>query len=410
MPRPPLDIGTYGSIAATQLSPGNDKNGDPLPLRWRARARFRDADGVTRPVERWADTKARAIKDLKKALADRAEVIHGRILTDSTRFRVAADLWMQRQKTEIADTSCDKHEMNLRLHILPFLGELLLRECGVPALQAHLTFLAREKPEGHGLKANSLRSVRQALSGVLGLATEHGAISHNPVADLRQIRGAGKRPKSLSMDQVRELLAVLDSSPRRTELAAMVRFALGTGCRVSEIVGLRWCDVNLSDRDMVSVDDEQRIPPGHIYIEGNVVRVRGKGLVRHGGKTFAAKRLIPLPEYLKIMLALRRDIDTVDDEPVFPSPRTLGWRHPGGVSVSLAYITKAEGLPNIASHIFRRTAGTVLDDAGLSARQIADVLGHADPSFTQRVYLGRGQTNPAAAMALDAAYGAPPSV
>jgi len=39
---------------------------------------------------------------------------------------------------------------------------------------------------------------------------------------------------------------------------------------------------------------------------------------------------------------------------------------------------------------FRKTVATLLDEAGLTARQIADVLGHAHPSMTQDVYMGRG--------------------
>ena len=43
----------------------------------------------------------------------------------------------------------------------------------------------------------------------------------------------------------------------------------------------------------------------------------------------------------------------------------------------------------VTSHVFRKTVATRLDDACLSARQIADQLGHARPSLTQDVYMGR---------------------
>jgi integrase len=46
-----------------------------------------------------------------------------------------------------------------------------------------------------------------------------------------------------------------------------------------------------------------------------------------------------------------------------------------------------------------RNAGDA-HDAGLSARQIADHLGHSRPSLTQDVYLGRGTASPQAAAAL----------
>lgn len=65
--------------------------------------------------------------------------------------------------------------------------------------------------------------------------------------------------------------------------------------------------------------------------------------------------------------------------------------------------SQADALAWITSHSFRKTTATILDDAGQSARQIADQLGHARPSLTQDVYMGRRAKNPAAAEALEAA-------
>jgi integrase len=59
----------------------------------------------------------------------------------------------------------------------------------------------------------------------------------------------------------------------------------------------------------------------------------------------------------------------------------------------------------ITSHSFRKTVATMLDDAGLSPRVVADQLGHARPSMTQDVYMGRGMVNPRAVVALDAELG-----
>jgi integrase len=62
----------------------------------------------------------------------------------------------------------------------------------------------------------------------------------------------------------------------------------------------------------------------------------------------------------------------------------------------------ADAMAWITSHAFRKTTATILDDAGQTARQIADQLGHARPSLTQDVYMGRKAKNPAAADALEA--------
>ncbi len=54
---------------------------------------------------------------------------------------------------------------------------------------------------------------------------------------------------------------------------------------------------------------------------------------------------------------------------------------------------------------FRKTTATILDDAGLSARAVADQLGHSRPSMTQDVYLGRGAVDARVAVALETALG-----
>jgi integrase len=56
----------------------------------------------------------------------------------------------------------------------------------------------------------------------------------------------------------------------------------------------------------------------------------------------------------------------------------------------------------VTSHTFRKTAATILDEAALSARLVADQLGHARPSMTQDVYLARRAVDSQAATALEA--------
>lgn len=77
------------------------------------------------------------------------------------------------------------------------------------------------------------------------------------------------------------------------------------------------------------------------------------------------------------------------------------------LAVEAAHPSDADALTWITSHSFRKTTATILDEAGPSARQIADQLGHARPSLTQDVYMGRRSKNPAAAAALDAALADP---
>jgi Phage integrase family len=85
---------------------------------------------------------------------------------------------------------------------------------------------------------------------------------------------------------------------------------------------------------------------------------------------------------------------------VFPNARG-GVRDPSNTRRDLRTARGSEEFEWVTSHLFRKTTATVLDEAGLSARVVADQLGHARPSMTQDVYLGRKAVSRDAADALE---------
>ena len=80
-----------------------------------------------------------------------------------------------------------------------------------------------------------------------------------------------------------------------------------------------------------------------------------------------------------------------------------GFRDPANVRRELREARGEEALGWITSHTFRKTAATILDEAALSARLVADQLGHSRTSMTQDHYLGRRSVDSQAASALEAA-------
>jgi len=85
------------------------------------------------------------------------------------------------------------------------------------------------------------------------------------------------------------------------------------------------------------------------------------------------------------------------------APATAAAAPPTNVRRELREARGKETLAWITSHTFRKTAATILDEAALSARLVADQLGHSRPSMTQDVYMGRRAVDSQAALALEAA-------
>ncbi|MEN3302543.1 MAG: hypothetical protein V7633_4601, partial [Pseudonocardia sp.] len=85
--------------------------------------------------------------------------------------------------------------------------------------------------------------------------------------------------------------------------------------------------------------------------------------------------------------------------PVFPDTNG-GWRDPNLVMRWLRWSRDEAGFGWVTSHVFRQTVITVLDEAGLSTREVADQAGHSPIGQTQD-YMARGIASERAAEVLE---------
>jgi integrase len=106
------------------------------------------------------------------------------------------------------------------------------------------------------------------------------------------------------------------------------------------------------------------------------------------------------PNVVSIISRRMRTTKLRTDIAIFPSP-SGHLRDSSNTAADLRRALDDADFGWVSSHTFRKTVATRLDDAGLSARQIADHLGHAQPSMTQDVYMGRRVANSDAARVLD---------
>lgn len=405
MARPALPLGTPGSITVSAAGPGQ----------WVASCRYRDHDGVTRQMRKHGATRTAARSALHDAIRDRqaAGVRNTSELTPSSKFSDAADLYLARVKRRRQDSTHALYEFHLNNTILPALGNLRLRECTVGRLDA---FLAALEPR---YAANTRRKLRTIVSGVLQHAVLSEAIPRNPVRDLDRIEEApGSRragPRGLTIAERDRLLGWLDGESddpvelrrqhvaQAAELPDLVRFMLGTGLRIGEALAARWCDVDLAGIPVVTGAETRNVPV--VTIAGNVTWVKGKGLVRHEGKTDAALRVIPLPSFVASLLRARR-IEPIDERwPLFPAAGRDGkptHRYPANVRRSLRSARREVELDWMTPHTWRRTYATILDDEiSFTDRMKADLMGQA--KFLKNDYVSRGELHAEAAVLLDSA-------
>jgi integrase len=360
------------------------------PTRWKAIALYRGFDGVTRPVERWGRSKAAAESNLRTALAERSRLSRGPDLCAVDRFTKAADLWLKSivalvESGARSPGTVETYERHLRRHVIPALGGVRLGEV-TPQLVDRFLIQLRTSTG-----TPTARSCRSVVSGILGLAVRYGAMSTNPVRDVGRLEGKPrKEPRALTNAERVALFAALSADPYAVamDIPDLARFMLATGQRIGECLAVLWMEADL---DNAKVD-----------VTSTVIRVKGQGLIRKTTKSRAGQRTLILPSWAVADLRRRRARGVLLDQPIYSDTRG-GLRDPNNTRRALRRALDDAGFQWVTSHNFRKTTATLLDEAGLSARVIADQLGHARPSMTQDVYMGRKSVDSRASHALESA-------
>ncbi len=108
-------------------------------------------------------------------------------------------------------------------------------------------------------RRRSVRSIRSS-AGRLRQAVRWGWIEHNVAVSATKPRMARSTIKPPSMGRVHELLT--ESDRYHPSFGVLVRVAIATGMRRGELCGLRWCDVELSRRQLHVTQAVVAVPDG----------------------------------------------------------------------------------------------------------------------------------------------------
>jgi integrase len=238
-------------------------------------------------------------------------------------------------------------ETLLRLHILPRLGSMKVNAIDRKDV-TQLHHAMRDRP-GAANRTIALLSKMFNLAEKWGLRPD----GSNPCRHVEKNKER-KIERFLSNDELARLGEVLNEVDRtQTEMPSVIpaiRLLLFTGCRLSEILTLRWDEVDL---------------------ENQCLRLRES-------KTGAKVVYLPPPA-----LEILENIEQQDENPFV----IIGAK-PGSHLVNLQKpwrrIRAKAGLEDVRIHDLRHSFASVAAASGLSLPMIGALLGHTQPQTTQR--------------------------
>jgi integrase len=377
MARPPLILETWGKIRRTTV------NGVPTAV-----AYYRDSDGVTRKMQRQAETAAKAERELVRAMKARLSPAADD-LTRESRLSLVASKWMQEtQQRDLAAGTIRQYQGSIERHILPGLGEVRLAEATVPRVDRFLKSLTISSGPG------AARTARVVLSGMFGLAARHGAIEANPIREVASVPRAKRNvaaPDRAAINGIRQRFAWWDAQPdkrggkRTTDLLDPCDMVIGTGMRTGELLALTWADVDFTR--------------GTVTIRSTLAaNLAGKMGVQPKPKSRSSVRELYLPAHVLQMLARRPHVS----EFVFPSS-VQTFRHPNNFRTSWRKALAGTEFAGVTPKSFRKAVATVLrDELGVGAAK--DQLGHASEVTTNAHYVMLAHEGPSGQAVLESLF------
>ena len=310
------------------------------------------------------------------------------------------ELWCD-LKRGLKDNTFQNYKYMYNMFVRPTFGKLRIASVKKSDVKRFYNRMADEKI----LKIATIDNVHTVLHQVFNLAVDDGYIRINPTDNmLKELKQSHnfevEKRKALTVAEQKLFIDFIKNHPKYNHWYPVFAVMLGTGMRVGETVGLRWCDIDL---------DEGIIDVNHTLVYYNHGDNKGCAFSVNTPKTKAGERTIPMLDDVKKAFLMEKEnqeisgvkckaiVDCYTDF-IFVN-RYGDVQHQGTLNKAIRRIIrdcndevllKGEAdpvlLPPFSCHSLRHTFTTRLCESGINVKVIQDVLGHADISTTMDIY------------------------
>jgi integrase len=265
------------------------------------------------------------------------------------------------------------YECMSRVHIIPTLGSRPLTQLRAAQIQS----LYSEKLKS-GLAPRTVQIIHTTLHKSLEAAVKAGLLTVNPCTGTVPPKSKRREMKTM---QDSDLIGFLNAA-KGSDYYALFHTYLYTGVRRSELLCVRWRDVDLLGMTM-------SINRGMEYIHGKVTFKEPKTKSSRRLIALSPDSCVVLREYRAAQDRIRKELDidlTTDDDLIFCHQEDGSPMLPDTVTHAWIRLVRRTGFSGIRLHDARHTHASLLLKQGVHPKIVQERLGHANIAMTLDLY------------------------
>ena len=313
------------------------------------------------------------------------------------------DLWKV-LKRGLKNNTFENYKYMYETFVRQNIGEKRVTVLRKSDIKRYYNYLADERH----LKAATIDSIHTVLHQIFDMAVDDDYIRNNPTNNvLRELKQSHvfqtEKRRALTRPEQELFLTYLKSTPSAQHWYPVFAVMVGSGLRVGEVTGLRWCDIDLEEgvidvnHTLVYYDHRTDESKQGCYFNVNTT------------KTPASNRQVPMLDFVKEAFLMEKEKQELHDlhcEATIDGYSDFIFINRFGQAQNQATLNKAIRriirdcndeqllkdenakvlLPHFSCHSLRHTFTTRMCEAGVNVKVIQDALGHKDISTTLNIY------------------------
>lgn len=328
-------------------------------------------------------TQAKALKEVKKyATIFEKQCKDGVISSENVRFCEYADYVVNLKEKNGGKHKTIERYREILKRVNQEIGHLKLKEISGERLNQYYLKLSSKGANmrtGGGLAPKTIIEHHRLIHTIYSQAVKEGIVISNVANKSTPPRVEKKEAQAFSLDELNEIIECLEYVNPKWKL--ITHLLISTGARRGEIMGLKWCNIDLNN--------------GILNIKTTLLYARDIGVYEDTTKTRQA-RYVKVSSYVVELLR-----DYMEEQQKLFTQSNMIWSpevycflqdnlvnpmNPDCITKWLGKFYKKYNLAHINPHKFRHTQASILYAEGVDPVAISKRLGHNDVTTTQTIY------------------------